>query len=157
MAMGHYQSEASALTVGLLRSLALGLAMALGGQAHAQSLVQVQAVTPVTGTVSIESDVQRADNLTGIVTASGNVRIVYPDRRVVATARQAQYFSREGRVVLSGDVDVIQTEGPSIQADRITYLVEEERLVALPAEGGQVLSRFPIAALSTPSVDPNTP
>ncbi len=157
MAMGHYQSEASALTVGLLRSLALGLTMALGGQAHAQSLVQAQAVTPVTGTVSIESDVQRADNLTGIVTASGNVRIVYPDRRVVATARQAQYFSREGRVVLSGDVDVIQTEGPSIQADRITYLVEEERLVALPAEGGQVLSRFPIAPLSTPSVDPKTP
>jgi len=154
--MGHYQSEASALTVGFVGPLALasgGLALLLAMAPGAQA----EAVTPVAGVVSIESDLQRADNLTGIVTASGNVRIVYPDRRVVATARQAQYFSREGRVVLSGDVDVIQTEGPSIQADRITYLVEEERLVALPAEGGQVLSRFPIAPLSTPSVDPKTP
>jgi lipopolysaccharide assembly outer membrane protein LptD (OstA) len=57
-----------------------------GGVGHAQS----PAVTPTTGVVSIESDVQRADNLTGVVTASGNVRIIYADRRVVATARQAQ-------------------------------------------------------------------
>ncbi len=154
--MGHYQSEASPLTVGFVGPLALasgGLALLLAMAPGAQA----EAVTPVADVVSIESDLQRADNLTGIVTASGNVRIVYPDRRVVATARQAQYFSREGRVVLSGDVDVIQTEGPSIQADRITYLVEEQRLMALPAEGGQVLSRFPIAPLSTPSVDPKTP
>jgi len=102
------------------------------------------AVTPVTGLVTIESDLQRADNLTSVVTASGNVRIVYSDRRVVATARQAQYFSREGRVVLSGDVDVIQENGPSIQADRLTYLVEQERLVAEPLAGQQVLSRIPI-------------
>lgn len=102
---------------------------------------------PTAGIVSIESDQQRADNLTGVITATGNVRIVYPDRRVVATARQAQYFSREGRVVLSGDVDVIQLEGPSIQADRITYLVDEERVIAEPAEGDQVLSRFPVAPL----------
>lgn len=104
-------------------------------------------VTPTDGVVSIESDLQQADNVTGVITATGNVRIVYPDRRVVATARQAQYFSREGRVVLSGDVDVIQLEGPSIQADRITYLVDQERVVAEPAEGQQVLSRFPVAPL----------
>jgi lipopolysaccharide export system protein LptA len=101
-------------------------------------------VTPTSGIVTIESDLQRADNLTGVVTASGNVRIVYPDRRVVATARQAQYFTREGRVVLSGDVDVIQVDGPSIQADRITYLVDQERVIAEPARAGQVLSRFPV-------------
>jgi lipopolysaccharide export system protein LptA len=100
---------------------------------------------PGAGIVSIESDLQRADNLTGVITASGNVRIVYPDRQVVATARQAQYFSREGRVVLSGDVDVIQLEGPSIQAERITYLVDQERVIAEPASGEQVLSRFPVA------------
>ncbi len=108
---------------------------------------QTKTITPTTGIVSIESDVQRADNLTGIVTASGNVRIIYPDQRIVATARQAQYFSREGRVVLSGDVDVIQAEGPSIRADRITYLIDQQRFVAHPAEGTQVLSRFPIAPL----------
>ncbi|MEO1001677.1 MAG: hypothetical protein AAFX65_01025 [Cyanobacteria bacterium J06638_7] len=99
------------------------------------------------GIVSIESDRQRADNLTGVVTATGNVRIVYPDRQVVATARQAQFFSREGRIVLSGDVDVIQLDGPSIQAEQITYLVDQERVIAEPAEGQQVLSRFPVAPL----------
>lgn len=101
-------------------------------------------VTATSGIVTIESDLQRADNLTGVITASGNVRIVYPDRRVVATARQAQYFTREGRVVLSGDVDVIQVDGPSIQADRITYLVDQERVIAEPVQGRQVLSRFPV-------------
>lgn len=103
-------------------------------------------VTPTTGVVVIESDRQIADNSTGIVTALGNVRIVYPDQRVVATARQAQYFSREGRVVLSGDVDVVQTDGPSIQAERITYLVELERVIADPAAGSQVFTRIPLAA-----------
>ena len=78
-------------------------------------------ITPTTGLVTIESDLQQADNTTGIVTATGNVRIVYPDQRVVATARQAQYYSKEGRVVLSGDVDVIQADGHAIKAERVVY------------------------------------
>ena len=76
------------------------------------------------------------------MTATGNVRIVYPDQRVVATARQAQYFSREGRVVLSGDVDVIQDSGHSIRAERLVYLVERERIVAEPAPGQQVITHY---------------
>ena len=99
-------------------------------------------VTPTRGLVTIESDLQKADNSTGVVTATGNVRIVYPDQRVVATARQAQYFSREGRVVLSGDVDVIQDSGHSIRAERLVYLVERERIVAEPAPGQQVITHY---------------
>ena len=98
--------------------------------------------TPVTGIVAIESDLQKADNSTGILTATGNVRIVYADRGVVATARQAQYFSREGRVVLSGAVDVVQGDGNSIRAERLTYLVQNERLVAQPAPGEQVMTLY---------------
>lgn len=124
-----------------LGSLLLWAALAPGGQAQPNP-AGTQAGA---GIVTIESDLQRADNLTGVITASGNVRIVYPDRRVVATARQAQYFSREGRVVLSGDVDVIQLDGSSIQAERITYLVDQERVIAEPARGEQVLSRFPVS------------
>jgi lipopolysaccharide export system protein LptA len=117
--------------------------------------IPAPAAAAETGQVSIESDVQRADNLTGVITASGNVRISYPDQRLVATARQAQYFSREGRVVLSGDVDVVQADGPSIRAERITYLVDQQRLVADPPQGSQVLSRFPIAPLQgRPSAQP---
>ena len=99
-------------------------------------------VTATSGLVTIESDLQKADNSTGVVTATGNVRIVYPDQRVVATARQAQYFSREGRVVLSGDVDVIQDSGHSIRAERLVYLVERERIVAQPAPGQQVITFY---------------
>ncbi|MEY4759474.1 MAG: hypothetical protein RLZZ268_972 [Cyanobacteriota bacterium] len=103
-------------------------------------------VTPTNGLVTIESDLQKADNSTGVVTATGNVRIVYPDQRVVATSRQAQYFSREGRVVLSGDVDVIQEGGHSIQAERLVYLVERERIVAEPAQGEQVVTLYRLNA-----------
>ncbi|MEB3234027.1 MAG: hypothetical protein VKM98_01240 [Cyanobacteriota bacterium] len=92
------------------------------------------------GLVSIESDQQKADNATGIITASGNVRIVYPDRRVVATARQAQYFSREGRIVLSGDVDVIQADGSALRAERVVVLLGSQRVIAEPRQGRQVIS-----------------
>lgn len=104
------------------------------------------AITPTSGLVTIESDLQKADNTTGVVTATGNVRIVYPDQRVVATSRQAQYFSREGRVVLSGDVDVIQDSGHSIRAERLVVLVERERIVAEPAPGEQVITRYRLNA-----------
>ena len=112
--------------------------------------------TQVTGIVSIESDLQKADNVTGILTATGNVRIVYADRGVQATARQAQYFSREGRVVLSGDVDVMQGPGNSIRAERLTYLVENERLVAQPAAGQQVITIYQLDRGSSAS-DPSQP
>jgi lipopolysaccharide export system protein LptA len=92
------------------------------------------------GLVSIESDLQQADNGTGVITASGNVRIVYPDRRVVATARQAQYFSREARIVLSGDVDVIQDDGNALRAERVIVLLNSQRVVAQPRQGQQVVS-----------------
>jgi len=104
------------------------------------------AITATSGLVTIESDLQKADNSTGVVTATGNVRIVYPDQRVVATARQAQYFSREGRVVLSGDVDVVQDTGHSIRAERLVYLVERERIVAEPAPGEQVITHYRLNA-----------
>jgi len=97
-----------------------------------------------TGLVTIESDQQRADQLTGVITATGNVRIVYPDERVVATARQAQYFSKENRVVLSGDVDIVQEGGNLIRAERVVYLVDGERLIAIPPSGQQVFSRVRI-------------
>lgn len=105
-----------------------------------------------TGLVTIESDQQRADQLTGVITATGNVRIVYPDERVVATARQAQYFSKENRVVLSGDVDIVQEGGNLIRAERVVYLVDGERLIAIPPTGQQVFSRVRIQ--QTPPVTP---
>ncbi len=120
-------------------------------------------ITPTTGLVTIQSDLQQADNTTGIVTATGNVRIGYPDQRVVATARQAQYYAKEGRVVLSGDVDVIQADGHAIKAERVVYDVNRERITAEPPVGGQVFSRYrmasptPEAGGPTPGVGGNKP
>lgn len=104
--------------------------------------------TPTSGLVTIESDLQRADNKTGVITATGNVRIVYPDQRVVATARQAQYFSQEGRVILSGDVDIVQTDGHAIRAEQVIYDVNTERLLAQPPAGQQVFSKVRLPAKS---------
>ena len=102
--------------------------------------------------VTIESDRQQADNRTGIVTATGNVRIVYPDKGMVATARQAQYFSKEGRLVLTGDVDVVDADGQRIKAERLVYLLGSERLQAEPSAGRQVVTKLRLQAApgSTP-------
>ena len=105
--------------------------------------------TPITseepsGLVTVESDLQQADNVTGVVTATGNVRITYPLKEVEATARQAQYFTKEERIILIGDVEVIQAGGNQISAERVTYLVLEDRLIADPAFADQVLSKFKI-------------
>ena len=94
------------------------------------------------GLLTIESDQQSSDNITGVITASGNVRIVHPDRGLMATGRQAQYFSKEQRIVLSGDVDVIQTGGRSLRAEQVTVLLDQQRTVAIPTPGQQVISRI---------------
>ena len=92
------------------------------------------------GLITIESDIQNADSVTGVFTAIGNVRIVYPARGIVATSRQAQYFSKEDRVVLTGDVDVIRDGENSMQAERVVYLLDEEQAVADPRPGAQVFT-----------------
>ena len=102
--------------------------------------VTAQTATGEDSLITIESDTQSADNITGVVTAVGNVRIVYPSRGMVATSRQAQYFSREAILVLSGDVDVVQDDGNSIRAERVTYNLDEERALANPIPGQQVQS-----------------
>jgi len=94
--------------------------------------------------ITVQSDLQQADNITGVVTATGNVRVLYPEKKLVATARQAQYFTKEGRIVLIGDVDVVQEGGNRLKAQRVTYLVAADRLVADPAQGDQVKSWFRI-------------
>ena len=94
------------------------------------------------GLITIESDQQTSDNSIGVVTAQGNVRLIHVDRGIVATGRQAQYFMNEERIVLSGDVDIIQKNGDLLQADRIVYSLADERAMATPAEDEQVFSQW---------------
>ena len=122
-----------------LRSLVLVLVFLLAAGAVEPMAAEE---SPGYGLITIESDLQSADNNTGVITASGNVRIVHADRGVVATSRQAQYFTKEERIVLRGDVDVVQNDGHALRADQVIYLLQEDRAVAIPGEGDQVFSQW---------------
>ncbi len=91
------------------------------------------------------SDQQFYDARTGIVTAIGNVRMSYPARQIQATAAQAQYFSRERRIVLSGNVFVLQ-QGNSIRGETIVYLIDEGLFQAVPQQNRQVESIYIVPA-----------
>lgn len=93
------------------------------------------------GSITIRSDSQEANSETGVITARGNVQINYPSRQIQATSTQAQYYSRERRLVLSGNVYVIQ-QGNSMRAESMTYLVDEGRFIATPRADRQVESTY---------------
>lgn len=93
------------------------------------------------GAITLKSDVQESNSETGIITARGNVKINYPARQIQATATQAQYFSRERRLILTGNVYVIQ-QGNSLRAESMTYLIDEGRFIATPQGDRQVESTY---------------
>jgi len=93
------------------------------------------------GEITLKADIQEADIDKGILTARGNVRVFYPARDIQATAIQAQYFDRERRLILSGNVIVLQ-KGNSIRGEHMIYLVDEGRFIATPTSSGQVESTY---------------
>jgi lipopolysaccharide export system protein LptA len=94
--------------------------------------------------LTVKADIQEANSKTGVVTARGNVQIFYPSRQIQATAAQAQYFSRERRIILSGNVYVLQ-QGNSLRGETIIYLIDEGRFVAVPRSNQQVESVYLIS------------
>ena len=130
-------------SVALAQSIPVSEQLSPGGDGVVVPAEPISAEEP-SGLVTVESDLQQADNVTGVVTATGNVRITYPVKQVQATARQAQYFTKEERIILIGDVEVTQEGGNRLNAERVTYLVLEDRLIADPAASDQVFSKFKI-------------
>ncbi len=119
----------------------------------ASSMPSTQAQTANTA-LTIRADVQEANSITGVVTATGNVKMTYPARQIDAIAEQAQYFSKEQRVVLTGNVIVTQEGVNSIKAQTITYLVSEGKFVATPPNNQQVESIYVVSdrdATNTPA------
>lgn len=110
------------------------------------------------GAIQLKASRVEANSNTGVVTAIGNVRIDYPSRQIVATSAQALYYSREQRIVLSGNVDVLQ-EGNTLQAETVTYLIAEGRFVATPGADSQVQAVYllPEDPNPAPSVEPAPP
>lgn len=105
-------------------------------------LAQTSAETEeLQNTLTVRSDIQEANSETGVITARGNVKIYYPARQMQATAAQAQYFSRERRLVLTGNVYVLQ-DGNSMRAETMTYLIDQGHFIATPKDEQQVESIY---------------
>ncbi len=99
------------------------------------------------GTLTLRSDVQEANAQTGVITARGNVQIDFPAQQIFATAAQAQYFDRDRRIILSGNV-VVNQQGNRLEAETVTYLIDEGRFIALPQSSRQVRATYQIRDLT---------
>jgi lipopolysaccharide export system protein LptA len=113
------------------------------------SLPSTQAQT--SNALTIRADRQEANSITGVVTATGNVRMSYPARQIDVVAEQAEYFSKEQRVVLTGNVVVTQEGVNSIKAQTVTYLITEGKLVADPASDRQVETIYVVSDREIPN------
>lgn len=120
-----------------LSNLSAGLLLLAGLSSPASLAQPTQSNSPLT----VRSDIQEANSQTGVVTARGNVQVYYPARKLQATAAQAQYFSKERRLVMTGNVYALQ-EGNSIRAESMTYLIDEGRFIATPQNTKQVESIY---------------
>jgi lipopolysaccharide export system protein LptA len=111
--------------------------------------------------LTIRADVQEYDAKSQVVTARGNVQMLYPARQIQATSAQAQYFSKERRIDFSGNVYILQQGGNSIRAEKVTYLIDEGRFLALPQSNRQVESIYMVQesnnAGQTTTPAPKTP
>lgn len=103
-------------------------------------------------TITVRSDIQEANSETGVITARGNVKIYYPARQMQATATQAQYFTQENRLVLTGNVYVLQN-GNSMRAETMTYLIDEGHFIATPKSDQQVESIYIVSDPETTETD----
>ncbi|MEH2080951.1 MAG: LptA/OstA family protein [Nostoc sp.] len=122
----------------LMLPAALLGAFALPTQVQTATAQTSQANRPLT----IRADVQEYDAKNQVITARGNVQMLYPARQLQATAAQAQYFSKERRIDFSGNVYILQKGGNSMRAEKVTYLIDEGRFVALPQSNRQVESIY---------------
>lgn len=113
-------------------------------------------------TILLRSDVQEANTITGVITARGNVQIDYPAQQIRATSAQANYYTNEQRIVLSGNV-LINQQGSTLRAEVVTYLINEGRFVAMPTPSRQVETIYllppsqPASAGAGPEARPPAP
>jgi len=69
------------------------------------------------------------ENTVKSVTATGRVRLKHQDKR--ATCTKAIYVEKTGEVVLTGDA-VVNRGKDELHGDRITFWINEERMVCEP-------------------------
>ncbi|MCY3536185.1 MAG: LPS-assembly protein LptD [Synechococcus sp. SB0676_bin_10] len=101
---------------------------------------------PAGGRITIRSDQQQMNEAKGVLTAEGRVLITYPAYNLTATADHAQYFTREGRLILSGSVEVRQNGGNSIRGERLVYTEQSRTFVVESKPGEQVHSTYNLSS-----------
>ncbi len=106
-----------------------------------QTVVLAQAQQSNAKGLLIQADVQEANSKTQVVTARGNVRLNYPSRQVRAQANLAQYYIKQKRIVLTGNVFISQ-KGNTLEGESIIYLVDEGKFIANPKLKQQVRSNY---------------
>ncbi len=133
--MNQFSMRVIALVSGVLAGSVTGFAGELWGEhaAWAQAAPE-QALT-------ILADAQEANANTGVVVATGNVSISYPAESVTAQSQRATYYTQEQRIVLEGNVLITQQQN-QLQAESVTYLIEEGTIQATPNSGQQVQSIY---------------
>ncbi|MFM2062436.1 MAG: hypothetical protein RLZZ507_2106 [Cyanobacteriota bacterium] len=134
------KSQMRRLGLALMLPVALLGTVSLSNQLPAATAQSSGGNRPLT----IRSDVQEYDAKSQVITARGNVQMLYPARQLQATAAQAQYFSKERRIDFSGNVYILQQGNNSIRAEKVTYLIDEGRFIALPQSNRQVESIYMI-------------
>ncbi|HIK46534.1 MAG TPA: hypothetical protein IGR64_16905 [Leptolyngbyaceae cyanobacterium M65_K2018_010] len=127
----------------------------LGGSNRSLPPVVTAAQAQAPNTITLRSDVQEANTNTGVITARGNVQIDYPAQQIRATSAQADYYSKERRIVLSGNV-LIDQQGSTLQAEVVTYLIDEGRFVALPNPSEQVETIYLLPNQPSPTLPGGT-
>jgi lipopolysaccharide export system protein LptA len=103
--------------------------------------VPVLAQQPNSQGLSIQADTQEANSKTEVVTAKGNVRLNYPSRKVQAQANIALYYIKQKRIVLTGNVLIVQN-GSTLEGESVTYLIEEGKFLVNPKAKQQVRSNY---------------
>lgn len=113
--------------------------------------------------VTINADTQEANANTGIVTATGNVRIQYPARQLTATASQAVYDTKKRTITMTGGVVIVQRGENTIRSEKVIYLIKESVFKAEPQPGKQVTSVYVVPpeenqeSRARPGSAPNVP
>jgi lipopolysaccharide export system protein LptA len=125
------------------RSLLLLPFLLCGGtiQLFPIATLPAQAQSPNNQGLSIQADTQEANSKTQVVTARGNVRLNYPSRQLRAQANLAQYYIKEKRIILTGNVTILQ-EGNTLTGENVTYFIDEGRFIANPKIEQQVRSNY---------------
>jgi lipopolysaccharide export system protein LptA len=131
------KSQIRRVRLALLLPISLVFAVALPSQ-----LPPATAQSGGNRPLTIRSDIQEYDAKTQVITARGNVQMVYPARQIQATSAQAQYFSKERRIDFSGNVYILQQGNNSIRAEKVIYLIDEGKFIALPQPNRQVESIY---------------